>query len=194
MTLHLFSFSHTCRFTSWTREEGGSSQLRSSCPFLPPSLGDRQTLHRRSLSSALTGVATQGGGGSGALCSLRASRLCPDRFRAHGSAPRGRQPAGGAVLPAPSAREDRCLPWSRSLLRAPTLPGKSAPAGLQLQGSFLPGSRTELQRATHQGSGSSNHCTSVEGRETPPPLQAWSRLNTCQPSQEFALHLHWDGG
>ena len=160
MTLHLFSFPHTRHFTSWTREEGGSSQLRSSCPFLPPSPGERQTLHRRSLSSALTGVATQGGGGSRVLCSLRAIRLCPDRCCAHGSAPRGRQPAGGAVLPAPSAREDRCLPWSRSLLRAPTLPGKSVPAGLQLQGSFLPGSR---------GSGSSNHSASVEGRDPPPP-------------------------
>ena len=54
---HVLVFTHVS-FSS-TREESGSSQSCLSCPFLPPSLGERQNLHRRSLSSALTGVATQ---------------------------------------------------------------------------------------------------------------------------------------
>lgn len=58
----LFSFSHISLFTSWTREKGGSSQPCLSGPFLPPSLGERQNLHWRSLSSALTGVVAREAG------------------------------------------------------------------------------------------------------------------------------------
>lgn len=153
----------------------------------------KETLHQTSLSSALTGVATWGGGGSRALCSLRASRLCRDRFCAHGSSPPGRQPASGAVLPAPSAQDDRCLSWSQ-------VPALSSGAARENRSSWAPASGLFLAR--EQDRASKGHTPRVwllkslclSGGKGDPPLQAWSCLNTCQPPQQCALHLHWDGG